>query len=75
MVVPDELIAPSSYSLDDITQFTRNIQWSAPEILMGEGASKATDVFALAMVMVEGRYKRLIISQSYLLLLFINAGL
>lgn len=52
-----------------------SIQWSAPEILMGEEASKAADVFSLAMVMVEGCHERFTMSQSCLLLFFINAGL
>ena len=73
--MPDELIAPSSDSLDNATQFVGGIQWSAPEILMGEAASKASDIFSFAMVMVEGCHERFTMSQSCLLLLFINVGL
>ena len=52
-----------------------SIQWSAPEVLMGQEASKEADIFALAMVMVEGCHERYTTSQSYLPLLSINAGL
>lgn len=35
-----------------------SIQWSAPEILTGQVPSKEADIFALAMVIVEGCHKR-----------------
>ena len=34
-------------------QHARSRQWSAPEVLEGGATSKATDIFSLAMVMIE----------------------
>ena len=54
-LIPDELIATSLDSPNDTTQRVSGVQWSAPEVLKGGRPGKETDVFSLAMVMVEVR--------------------
>ena len=38
-------------------QHARSRQWSAPEVLGGGAISKETDIFSLAMVMIEVRHE------------------
>ena len=41
----------------DSSQHARSRQWSAPEVLGGGATSKETDIFSLAMVMIEVRHE------------------
>lgn len=54
-LIQDELIATSLDSPNDTTQRVSGVQWSAPEVLKGGRPRKETDIFSLAMVMVEVR--------------------
>ena len=68
MTIPDELTIPSLASSSSITRWgwAGGVQWSAPEVLNGGVTSKETDVFSLAMVMIEVRDGRSSVHKSWL---------
>ena len=66
MTIPDELTTPSSASSSDTTRWTGAVQWSAPEVLNDEAVHKETDIFSLAMVIIEVRVRRSTVDKSRL---------
>jgi len=55
-IIPDGLVITSSDLPGGRAHWMGGVRWSAPEVLNGGTPSRKTDIFSLAMIMVEVFY-------------------